>query len=214
MRIDRWLRVADHRRSLRQTWAPSRIRRIVRHRAVRVAACALALVVTAGLVQGERASLGEERAAWGRVEQVVQVIDFVGAGEALPRSALRIVERPAAMVPQGALGAVPSRGRAAVDLVPGELLLAGRVRGHAEGALPRDTVAVTIELLGTAALVEVGNLVDVWSVDAATQRSDRLVNAAVVLHRDDGSLSVAVPESAAADMAVAALRPLVVTLVS
>lgn len=197
---------------LRAAWAPSRLRRLVRHRAVRALALVAVVAWAVSAVAGERASLATELASWRDVVPVVQVVDFVGAGQPIA-SAVELVERPAAMVPADALSEAPSGAIAAVDLVPGELLLGARVRGVGEGVLPQDTVAITIVLDGSANLVSVGGLVDVWATDPANFTSLRLVRAATVLHHEDRELTIAVPDERAGDIAVASLRPLTVTLV-
>ncbi len=200
------------RRALRVIWTPSLLRRIVRHRGARIVACLVAALLSLSAVAGERAALQAERESWEATVVAVEVVRFVPAGGEVGR-AVRLVERPAAVVPDGALVAIPLDGLAAVDLVPGELVLAQRVRDAGEGQLPAGTVAITIELDGEAALVAPGALVDVWATDAANFSSRRVVQAALVLQLDDRDLTIAIPEGAAGTVAVASLRPLTVTVV-
>ena len=174
--------------------------------------CCAAATLAFGSVSAERSALAAQRAAWETTVLAVEVARFVPAGSDVA-GAVRLVERPAAVVPDGALTTLPDGGLAAVDLVPGELVLASRVRQPGQGVLPAGTVAITIELDGEAALVEPGVLVDVWVTDAANFSSRRVVRAAVVLRLDDRDLTIAIPEGAAGEVAVASLRPLTVTMV-
>jgi hypothetical protein len=179
---------------------------------MRIVACLVASLVAVSAVAGERAALQAERESWASTVIAVEVVQFVPAGGEVGR-AVRLVDRPAAVVPDGALAAIPVDGLAAVDLVPGELVLAQRVRQAGDGQLPAGTVAITIELDGEAALVAPGALVDVWATDAANFSSRRIVEAALVLQLDDRDLTIAIPEGAAGPVAVASLRPLTVTVV-
>lgn len=200
------------RRAFRSVWTPSLLRRLLRHRGVRTVVALTAVALAASSVSAERDALRAQRAAWDSTVVAVEVVRFVPAGGDVG-GAVRLVERPAAVVPDGALTGLPSRGLAAVDLVPGELVLAQRVRQAGEGLLPAGTVAITVELDGKAALVERNALVDVWVTDAANFSSRRIVRSALVLRLDDRDLTIAIPEGAAGEVAVASLRPLTVTVV-
>lgn len=200
------------RRVLRTVWTPSFLRRVLRHRGVRVVVWLAVIATAATSISAERDALRAQRAAWDTTVVAVEIARFVPAGGELA-GAVRLVERPAAVVAEGAVRELPANGRAAVDLVPGELLLAQRVRQAGEGVLPAGTVAITVELAGQVALVEPGGLVDVWVTDAANFSSRRIVRAALVLRLEDRDLTIAIPEGAAGEVAVASLRPLTVTLV-
>ncbi len=165
-------------------------------------------------VTGERAALRNERAAWGATVSVAEVTKFVAAGDDIA-GAIRVVERPEAMVPVDAftvdqLGDDPVVGRAAVDLVPGELLLHQRLLQPGASGLPAGTVAITIDVLGEPALIEPGALVDVWLADATNFSGRRVASAVVVLAINDSALSIAVPAAQVESVVVASLRPLVV----
>ena len=200
------------RRAIRSVWTPSLLRRLVRHRRVRTVVVLFAVALAASSLSSERDALRAQRAAWDSTVVAVEVMRFVPAGGDLA-GAVQLVERPAAVVPDGALTAMPLRALASVDLVPGELVLAQRVRPAGEGLLPAGTVAITVELDGEAALVERDALVDVWVTDAANFSSRRIVRSALVLRLDDRDLTIAIPEGAAGEVAVASLRPLTVTVV-
>lgn len=162
-------------------------------------------------LQGRLSAAAAERDAWGVSETVAVVVAPVGAGQQLD-GAVELVERPGAMVPDGAVIELPSGAIAAVDLVVGEVLLRERLVGDGVTSRPAGTVAVTVDIDGDAALVETGDLVDLWSIDVATLTSVRVVAGVVVLGRADEALTVAVPESAMADVAVASLRPLTIAV--
>ena len=162
-------------------------------------------------LQGRLSAAAAERDAWGVSETVAVVVAPVGAGQQLD-GAVELVERPGAMVPDGAVTELPSGAIAAVDLVVGEVLLRERLVGDGVTSRPAGTVAVTVDIDGDAALVETGDLVDLWSIDVATLTSVRVVAGVVVLGRADEALTVAVPESAMADVAVASLRPLTIAV--
>ena len=196
-------------RRVRAVWAPSLVRRIVRSRLVLLVATMGAAGLAVVTVQDRAADADAARAAWGASSQVLVVADSVGAGQPV-HGRVELVERPAAMVPEGAVSALPDEAIAAVDLVVGEVLLQNRLVGGETTLRPAGTVAVTVAIDGAAALVEPGDLVDLWSTDVATLTSVRVVAAVVVLDRTDDTLTVAVPESSMADVAVAALRPLTI----
>lgn len=196
-------------RRLRAAWAPSLLRRLLRSRwfsSAVVLAAGAAVVV--GL-HGRLAAADAERAAWGSSTRVAVVAAPVSAGRTVDGS-VTFVERPVAMVPVGAVTTLPDRARAAVDLVVGEVLLHDRLVGGPTGLRPAGTVAVSVTIEGAAALVEPGDLVDLWSTDVATLTSVRVVEAVVVLDRSDTTLTVAVPETSMPEVAVAAIRPLTV----
>lgn len=198
---------AVHR--MRVVWAPSLLRRLLRSRWFSILIVLAAIVVVVGGVQGRLASVEAERAAWGSSQRVAVVAAPVAAGRPVDGSVV-FVERPVAMVPEGAITVLPDRALAAVDLVVGEVLLRGRLVGGEVGLRPAGTVAVTVVVEGAADLVEPGDLVDLWSTDVATMTSVRVVESVVVLDRSDTTLTVAVPETAMAEVAVASIRPLTV----
>lgn len=112
---------------------------------------ALALV-TASVVRSSLASADALAQRYGALRLVPVVVSPVDAGEALPRSAVRMAERPASTLPDAPLargGAAGAAGRTAlVPLVPGEVLVASKLapaglRGAA-ALLPRGMRAVAI----------------------------------------------------------------------
>lgn len=201
----------EQRRAARVAWAPSRARRVLRHRVVRIVLAVTAAVLVAVFVQDRSVTATTAVERWGSTTSVVVVERFVAAGDELAE-AVALGTRPTAMVPSGAMTAVPIDGRAGVDLYPGELLLLDRVRNADERGMPRGTLAVTVVIDGAAPLVTPGDLVDLWVTDAANLSSRRVVDSVVVLARHDEELTIAVPEQLVGDVAVAALRPLTVAL--
>lgn len=202
-------------RRARTAWTPSLARRLWRHRVVRgLLGVALAAVAFATVAE-ERNALVSERAEWGTTVLVAEVTEFVRAGHDVAGS-VHLVERPAAMVPPGAVtvdsaGSRPTVGRASVDLVAGELLLHRRILEPGSAGLPAGTVAITIEMLGEPALVDPGAIVDVWVADAANFSGRQVASGVLVLDVNESALSIAVPAGAVEPVVVASLRPLVVT---
>lgn len=164
-------------------------------------------------VQGQTVVASSAVEEWGTTTSVVVVQRLVPAGAELT-GALAMESRPQAMVPDGAMTALPTSGRAGVDLFPGELLLLDRVRNSDDRGMPHDTLAVTVMIDGAAPLVTQGDLVDLWVTDAANLSSHRVVHSVVVLARHDDELTIAVPQALVGDVAVAALRPLTVALMN
>lgn len=106
-----------------------------------VAAVLLALLTAAA----NAALLGRAdglRHAWGDQQAVPVVARPVAAGTRLAATDVKIREVPRALVPAAALAEAPEGRIAAAALVPGEILLAGRL--VAENDLPPGTVAVAV----------------------------------------------------------------------
>lgn len=198
------------RRAVRAIWTPSLLRRLLRHRGVRSVLCLGAVGFAFASVNAERDALLAQRAAWESTVDVVEVVRFIPAGGEVSASAVRVVERPAAVVPDGALDAIPVDALAAVDLVPGEIMLARRVRRAGEGLLPAGTVAITIKILSEPLLIEPGSLVDLWVADGANFSGRVVTRGVTVLEVSGQSLTVAVRTDDVEDVVVASLRPLVV----
>lgn len=198
------------RRAVRAIWTPSLLRRLLRHRGVRSVLCLGAVGFAFASVNAERDALRAQRAAWESTVDVVEVVRFIPAGGEVSASAVRVVERPAAVVPDGALDAIPVDALAAVDLVPGEIMLARRVRRAGEGLLPAGTVAITIKILSEPLLIEPGSLVDLWVADGANFSGRVVTRGVTVLEVSGQSLTVAVRTDDVEDVVVASLRPLVV----
>ncbi len=204
-------------RQLRVSWAPSRVRRLVRHRGVASLVVVVAIAVTATAVQQRVADLEQQRASWGATTTAFVITRDVPAGEPLD-GRVSIRKLPEALVPTTALradtAALSDRAQARVDLVAGEIVVASRVTGMNSGRLPDDTVAVTVPIQGAASMVSSGDTVDLWSVDSSTFASARVAGPVRVMQRDGADLTVAVPAADIGAIAAAALRPLVVVLLS
>jgi len=193
-------------------WAPSRFRRVLRNRLVQaLAVLGIGVSAAIALVSAE-AALKAERAQWGTTIDVVTITDRVDAGE-LIADATEFTSLPIALVPAGAATAVLDDARAKVALYPGEVLLAERITGEVTTNATAGTVAMGATVISPVSLITEGDLVDLWTADSANLVSKRVAHAVVVLAINDDDITVAVPEESVADLVVASLRPLTVTLV-
>jgi len=177
-----------------------------RHVPYWVTAGALALV-TALVVGWLGAQAAAERARWGTTRPAVVVTSAVGAGEPLGGH-VRTQAVPLAVLPPHALATLPRRAVAAVDLAPGEILLAHRLAGRSALAarLPAGRRAVAVPAAGGLP-VEVGDHVDVLATfdTGETGVDPTLVVArdALVLADQDDAVTVAVEQDAAPRVAYA-----------
>jgi hypothetical protein len=169
---------------------------------------AAALALATALIVGWLGSqAGAERARWGTTRQAVVVTTTVRAGEPL---AGRVRSRavPLALLPRHALATLPSRAVAAVDLVPGEVVVAQRLAGRSAvaGRLPAGRRAVAVPTVAGLP-VEIGDRVDVLATfdTGATGAEPTVVvarDALVVAHADD-AVTVAVERDIAPRVAYA-----------
>lgn len=201
------LRAIRHR--ARRAWAPSLTRRIARNRVVGGVAVVLLSALVIIQVEGRWSAAVEAQQSWGAATSVLLVREPVLAGDPVLGS-LELVDRPAAMVPDGAVAQASPGARAAVDLVAGEIVLADRLVAANAAMQPLGTVAVTVPVADAAPHIEPGDVVDLWAGDRSLNRASQLVEAVVVLAHDDGWLTVAVPETDMASVAVAAFDALTV----
>lgn len=198
--------------ALRAAWAPSRLRRVVRHRLVRAVVVVGVGVLCSVWLVGQGEQLQQARDAWTEYEPVVVITADVGIGEVL-RDSVEIVERPAALVPAGALSSVDADAVARVQLYPGEILLGDRIGGASVPGLSTGHAAITLSIANAVPFASAGDLVDLWIVDSANLTSRAIARSASVLAVDDRDITVAVPEADVARVTVASLRPVTVTLI-
>jgi hypothetical protein len=167
---------------------------------------ALALL-TALIVGWLGSQAAAERARWGTARHAVVVTSAVRAGEPLA-GRVRARAVPLALLPRHALGAVPRRAVAAVDLSPGEIVVAHRLAGRSSVAarLPAGRRAVAVPTAGGLP-VAVGDRVDVLATfdTGGTGGEPTVVVArdALVLAHDDDAVTVAVEQGAAPRVAYA-----------
>lgn len=199
-------------RLIRAVWAPSLIRRLLRHRLVWATAAVMVALVTSMALSARARAVEAARAGWGTTTTVVIVDAPVAVGEPL-EGHVSEHEIPVAMVPDGAVATVPATGRAKVALFPGEILMQQRVASTRSSGIPDATVALTMPVLTQVPLLGIGDLVDIWVIDPATGTTSRAASAVVVLAFTDDEVTVAVPEAEADVATVAALRPVAITLI-
>jgi len=115
---------------------------------------------------------------------------------------------PIALLPRRALATLPPDAVAAVDLTPGEIVLAQRLTGRSTVAarLPSGTRAVAVPTGGGLPL-EIGDRVDVLATfdtgDPAAEPTLAVASDALVLAVDEDAATVAVSQSAAPRVAYA-----------
>jgi len=184
------------------------VRTHLRRRRVPYWATAGALALVTALVVGRLgAQAAAERARWGATRPAVVVASPVRAGEPL-EGRVRTRALPLALLPSHALTSVPRRAVAAVDLAPGEIVLAGRLAGRSPLAsrLPAGRRGVAVPAAGGLP-VDVGDRVDVLATfdTGETGVDPTLVVArdALVLALVDEAVTVAVERDAAPRVAYA-----------
>lgn len=175
------------------------------------AAVALLGLVTFASVRSSLDAAAGAAAVYGSVRQVPVVVAPVAAGEVVPASAVRVVDRPGATVPSGGGGVARSwAGRTAlVPLVPGEVVVASKLapdglRGAA-ALLPEGARALAVPGgPGGRPPLEVGDRVDVL-VTLAEGDSVVVAESALVVWVDDEAdvVTVAVPAPDAPSLASA-----------
>ncbi len=153
------------------------------------------------------------RDEWGATEVVAVASRGLEAGAAIQPGDIDLVERPAAMVPDGAVRAVPRGELAAAAIARGEVLVASRLApsglSGVAATLPAGTRAVAIPLeAGLAPPLEAGDHVDVLvalAPEAAGEGPPGFVVTADALVVDvaEQAVTVAVPRAAAPKIAVA-----------
>lgn len=207
------MRLRHRTRSLRAVWAPSTARRILRHRLTQAAVIAALGIGLTTATAARIAALDAERSAWGTATRVLVVEETVEIGQPVAASVVE-QEVPSSMVPPTAVTDVGRRAAARVRLYPGEILLRERITTTVGGSVgDPDMVALTVPVTRQVPLVEVGSLVDLWVADPAEPAGVRVARHVAVLAFSPDDITVAVPASQAAGATVAALRPVVVTVV-
>ena len=167
-------------------------------------AAALLVALAVGRLSATAAA---ERARWGTARTAVVVTSAVRAGD---RLAGHVTTRsvPVALLPRRALVTLPPDAVAAVDLTPGEIVLAQRLTGRSTVAarLPSGSRAVAVPTAGGLPL-EIGDRVDVLATfdtgDPAAEPTLAVASDALVLAVGEDAATVAVSQSAAPRVAYA-----------
>ena len=171
-----------------------------------VLAAAVAWAVTGSAEQARH-----DRARWGSMRRVVVATRDLSAGEVLDAANTGLDERPAAMVPEGALDALPPGRRTDVDVPAGEALLVTRLAGPRLGALaarlPDGSAGVTFPRVEVQPELDVGDRVDVYASvsDVTGTASARVAESALVVHVDEHSVTIAVADGEVRDAAAASM---------
>ena len=176
-----------------------------------------ALTVVVALGAGGTVARTVDRAeraaeAWGTSVPVLVVTDDVAAGDALAQ-ATEVMERPAAVVPDGALRELPDGARASQPVLRGEVLQRGHLAPRGATALaarlPAGTRAVAIPAEpGTTPSLRIGDVVDVLvalppEAAGGGPPGFALVRQAPVVDVGEVAITVAVPVDDAPRVAVA-----------
>ena len=156
------------------------------------------------------------RAAWGEAVPVVVAVRDLAPGEVLGPRDVVVESWPVAVVPDGALDAVPDGATASAPIVAGEAVVAARVAPDGLSAvaarLPPGWRAVAVPagggFGGDLPPLAIGARVDeLASFEAVDGRSgDVVAEAALVVEVTDTSVTVGVPAAVAPDVAFAATR--------
>lgn len=180
------------RRFLVRSGLARRARRSLALRWVAVAAAAGAVAVSARSVGAEAVAARE---AWGAGVAVAVATGDLDAGEVVGAGDVRVEERPAAVVPEGALTEPPVGRTVTAAVLAGEVLVEARVApGGVRGVaalVPRGWLAVAVPTsssgFGTPSPpLDVGDRVDVLAPDPVAE------NALVVAVGED-AVTIAVP---------------------
>lgn len=167
----------------------------------------VAAVAAAGagaLVVGAVDRAEAARRAWGEAVPVVVVQRARAAGETLASGDVAVEDRPAAVVPDGALRELEPGAVLRADVVAGEVLVAERLAGAGTSGpvarMPPGTRAVAVPAEpGMVPPVQPGDHVDVLAVTALDAsgtgaRGQVLVARALIVAVDERTVTVAVPE--------------------
>lgn len=133
---------------------------------LRRALAASAAIAVGGAAASALDAAGRLRDRWDATTTVVVARRDLAAGDRVPSGALALQRRPAALVPTGALDAVP-RGRriAVVDVPAGEAVLPARLAAPDEGrVIPSGRVALAVAPVGPVPPASAGDRVDVLAV--------------------------------------------------
>lgn len=194
-------------------------------------AAALGLtVLTAAFVHGALQRAAAAEADYGRTRPVVVATATIDVGEPIDADVATVRDLPRALVPEGALGSLPTGRRALVALSAGEVVLAHRVSGSRAsgpaGLLEPGQRAVPVPVAVPGLPLEPGDRVDLVAGGAtgggvegdlpvSPTGPDVVATDALVLVTGDETVVVAVEAATAADVAAAltagpivpALRP-------
>ena len=206
------MRVRQRVHSCRIIWAPSLVRRVIRHRFVQAAGVSALGVTLAATMLSKSAALRDEQEQWGTRVEVALVLRPVEVGERVAAAAGTALW-PQAMVPPNAVVLVGPDSLAKVALYPGEVVLKTRITMPGGGRSGAGTVALTMPVAVQVPLLKNGDLVDLWIVDSASLSSQLAVEHVVVLAFSDRDITVAVPLDQVATATAASLRPVTVALI-
>ena len=212
------VRPAAH--TARAMWAPSRTRYLLRSRLVRAS---LILLTGFGLslwLAAQAAQVEAAKAGWGQTRSVMVVTEPIAVGDPIA-GAVAPQDVPEVVAPATAIDAVDGIGAvdgidatstARVAMYPGEIVLKDRIT-TSDTLVPPGHAAVTLSVHSNLALVEVGTLVDVWTIDSANQSSRRVIANVAVLDITNRDITVAVTHDMVAAVTAVSLRPVTVTLI-
>jgi len=203
--------VRSRTRPLQAVWAPSLVRRVVRHRRFQISVLVGAAIVVGLVLSAKQARLDAAHASWGEANDVLVVVEPIEVGELIAGS-VEAQSLPAALIPDGALQSVSADQRARTELYVGEVLLPARVSGQRPGSPPQGTAALTVSVETQPPSLAAGDLVDLWSVNAADLRGERVMRNVVVLATADADVTVAVPTDQLDRATAASFRTLILTL--
>ena len=164
-----------------------------------VLAAATALAIGGVAARAERAA-----ARYGDLRPVVVAVEPIEAGDEVEAGAVEVRSMPAAFVPDGAFEAWPNGRTAIAATHPGEPLLAHRVAPDGVNGiaalLPQGTRALAIPVGPGALPLAAGDVVDVL---AAAEVAEAVATGALVVDVAAETVTVAVDEADAPEVAAA-----------
>lgn len=177
-----------------------------------------AVIVVVGVLTGTAVTAtvqeaGRARAAWGSSTSVLVAQRDLAAGDLLDHDNTVVEQRPAPLVPAGALSALPSDRRLATSVLADEVVRRERLAPAGLSAvaarLPDDTLAIAVPVsLDTVPPLAPGDRVDVLVALAPEAASGgapgfALATDVAVVDVTDTAVTVAVPRGVAPRLAVA-----------
>ena len=185
-----------------------RLRRPIPYWLLAAALAALTTLLVAGLVGRAEAAVSR----WGVLRPVVVATSDVAAGEEIASGDLAVEERPASLLPAGALEESPVGRVATAAITAGEVVVRSRVApggvGRLAALLPPGGRGMAIPLDRTPMALAVGDVVDLLATFDPRVAGDGdptfpVARGAVVIDVGEDAVTVAVGESEAPPVAFA-----------
>lgn len=183
-------------------WQPSLLARLLRRRVVFWATALALAAFTVAMVANITGDAERRRDAWGDTAEVLVVARAVPAGEPVA-AAVALEVRPLAVVPDGAVGDIAPDAVAATALVPGEVLVASRLRGPTDGLIGPGQLGVAIPVSPALPAVDIGTPISVVALPDPLVGGPATTVSGTVVAADTERITVAIPAADVATVAAA-----------